>query len=228
MATLIAINGPAGTGKSFGMRTLDPTKTVCIDSDSKGLPMLGWKKDYNATNKNYFKTDDLERVRAILQGVNDKMPTINCIVIDTNTSIFEKYLYDLRKKPGFDRFKNLAEDVYGLMKFANDLRDDLIIMLLNHTQDSKCLDAEGNETICSNIAIGGAKTTKDATITKLLNFSFFTQVTKDEESGEPIFSLATVTNGKNTARSIHGLFPNSIPNDYGYITDTIRKEYMAE
>ena len=41
MATLVQISGMPGTGKTFGVKTLDPKTTYIIGADKKGLSWAG-------------------------------------------------------------------------------------------------------------------------------------------------------------------------------------------
>ena len=74
MANIIGIMGESGAGKTTSMRNLDPKTTYYIDCDKKGLSWRGWKKQYNAENKNYFSTDKQNDVLTIMQGINTDRP----------------------------------------------------------------------------------------------------------------------------------------------------------
>lgn len=87
MANIIGIMGESGSGKTTSMRNLDPSTTYYIDCDKKGLSWRGWKKQYNAENKNYFCTDQQANVLKIMQGINNDRPHIKTIVIDTLNGI---------------------------------------------------------------------------------------------------------------------------------------------
>ena len=81
MAKVICIMGESGSGKTTSMRNLDPESTYYIDSDRKGLSWKGWKKQYNTEKKNYFCSDEPDRVKAKLAGISEKCPKIKTIVI---------------------------------------------------------------------------------------------------------------------------------------------------
>ena len=104
MATLVQITGAPSTGKSRGVKELDPKTTFYIDADKKGLPWAGWKKSYSAEAKNYIKTSDLDTIRAVLASINTKAPHIKTVVIDTiNGILTDKVMLDM-KKASFDEF----------------------------------------------------------------------------------------------------------------------------
>lgn len=88
MSEVVAIVGPSGTGKSTSIETLDPTTTIIIAADSKGLPWRGWKKQYtplsgkNFNVGNYVQTDNADTICKVLVRINNERPEIKTIVID--------------------------------------------------------------------------------------------------------------------------------------------------
>ena len=87
MATTLAIMGESGAGKTTSMRNLDPKTTYYIDADMKGLAWRGWRQQYNAESKNYFRCNDKDKVLAVLKGVVEKRPEVKTLVIDTMNGI---------------------------------------------------------------------------------------------------------------------------------------------
>ena len=91
MANIIGIMGESGSGKTTSMRNLNPEETYYIDCDKKGLSWRGWAKKYCPENKNYIKTDDQNKVLALLHGINEKCPAIKTVVVDTLNGIMVAY-----------------------------------------------------------------------------------------------------------------------------------------
>lgn len=87
MSKIICVMGESGAGKTTSMRNLDPKTTYYIDCDKKGLSWRGWKKQYNSESKNYLVTDDQAKVAAVMKGINDKVPSIKTVVVDTLNGI---------------------------------------------------------------------------------------------------------------------------------------------
>ena len=81
MAKVICIMGESGSGKTTSCRNLDPTTTYYIDADRKGLSWKGWKKQYNAENKNYLCVDDPNLINNYISAVANKFPKIKTIVV---------------------------------------------------------------------------------------------------------------------------------------------------
>ena len=69
MSNLIVILGESGTGKSTSLRNLDPQETFIINVLNKPLPFRGYKKLYNAENKNFLESDNYKEIMPILLGI---------------------------------------------------------------------------------------------------------------------------------------------------------------
>lgn len=136
MSKAIMIIGASGSGKTTSMRNLDPKTTFYIDTDGKGLSWRGWRTQYNKQAKNYFKTDDAEAVYALMQEINEKQKHIKTLVIDTLNGIMVADEMRRMKDNNFDKWKDLAISVYNIVNFSNNMRDDLTVILLGHTQTS--------------------------------------------------------------------------------------------
>lgn len=137
MAKIIAVMGESGSGKTTSMRNLDPASTYYIDSDKKGLSWKGWKKQYNAENKNYLKTDDQNLVLNVLHGINDKRPNIKTIIVDTINGIMVADEMRRSKEKGYDKWQDLAAAIYGIIDYALTMRDDLTVIFVAHTQTER-------------------------------------------------------------------------------------------
>lgn len=137
MAKIIAVMGESGSGKTTSMRDLDPATTYYIDADKKGLSWKGWKKQYNAENKNYLKTDDQNMVLNILHGINDKRPNVKIIIVDTINGIMVADEMRRSKEKGYDKWQDLAVAIYGIIDYALTMRDDLTVVFVAHTQTER-------------------------------------------------------------------------------------------
>lgn len=137
MSKIIAVMGESGSGKTTSMRNLDPTTTYYIDCDKKGLSWKGWKKQYNAENKNYLKTDDQNMVLNVMHGINDKRPNIKTIIVDTINGIMVADEMRRSKEKGYDKWQDLAVAIYGIIDYALTMRDDLTVVFVAHTQTER-------------------------------------------------------------------------------------------
>lgn len=206
MATLVQISGKPASGKTTGARFLPSTSTIIIDADKKGLSWAGWKKDYNKESKNYFPTSDIVDIIKVLNFANGK-PEIKYVLIDTINSIMtDKEVADT-KRPGFDKWKDMAIDIYELYDMIRgNLRDDLIVFTTAHIEPYE-VDGETNWRTKFN----GKYTTK-LNLNAKLNYNLYAFVDRPTE-GQGEYSLITQSNGKNEARSPMGVLDYKIEND---------------
>ena len=158
MAQIIGIMGESGAGKTTSLRNLDPKTTLYVDTDKKGLSWKGWKKDYNAENKNYFADDHANVVKLALQKVNtDKeYKDYKVVVIDTLNGIMVADEMRRMKEKGFDKWQDLAASVYDIIDYALGMRDGVTVIFTAHTQT----DHDDNGYMFTRIKTSGRKLDK--------------------------------------------------------------------
>ena len=178
MAKVICIAGESGSGKTTAMRNLDPKTTLYIDCDKKGLSWKGWKNSFNAENKNYLRTDFASIVLDALRKVNfapsakegekkedfqkrvesfkKNYGHIKVVVIDTINGLMVADEMRRTKKPGYDKWQDLAQSIYDLLDYALIVRDDVTIIFLAHSQT----DRDDNGYMFTRIKTSGKKLDK--------------------------------------------------------------------
>lgn len=209
--------GESGSGKTYSVKTLDPKETYYINCDKKSPTFTGWKALYNADNKNFAKESDAGVIMNLLTGIAEKRPEVKNVVIDTLSSIMsDKEMAD-RKVKGHDKWVDYAGEIYDLFRLIGELRDDLIVFCLAHTEYYQ--SAEG--VWKTRMKTGGAKLTK-LNIEGLSSYTLYTKVDRGEDYS-CTYSLETMNSGNNTGRSPEGCFKPIIPNDFGFISKTIRE-----
>lgn len=139
MAKVIGIMGESGSGKTTSMRKLDPKTTFYIDCDKKGLSWKGWKKQYNPENKNYWSTDLEQTVYNLLDKIDkeESFKHIKTVVIDTLNGIMVGDEVRRMKDKGYDKWVDLAQCVWELLDHLYELRDDLTVIVICHSQTQK-------------------------------------------------------------------------------------------
>lgn len=137
MSRVICIAGESGSGKTTSLRNLDPKTTFIIDADRKGLSWKGWKSQYNKDAKNYIQTSDIDKIRALLQSINEKATHIKTVAIDTLNTIMVDDEVKRMKEKGYDKWIDLAQCVWELVSDAHLLRDDLTVVFMAHTQTER-------------------------------------------------------------------------------------------
>lgn len=204
--------GESGAGKTTSLATLNPDETYYIDCDGKGMPWKGWRGQYNADKKNYIKTDDQKMVLAIMDGIDKKRPGIKNIVIDTINSIM---VADERRRINektYDKWADLAWSVYDICIKANQMRDDLNVIVLAHTQTE--VDENTGERF-TRILTNGKK------LNKIGLEKYFTTVLLSKKSGDK-FVFETHAN-RSTAKTPLGAFEeDEIPNDMQAVLNALK------
>ena len=137
MSRVICVAGESGSGKTTSLRNLDPKTTFIVDADRKGLSWKGWKKQYNAENKNYIQTSDVNKISSLLLNIHSKATHIKTVVIDTLNTIMVDDEVKRMKEKGYDKWIDLAQCVWELVSGAHLLRDDLTVAFLAHTQTER-------------------------------------------------------------------------------------------
>ena len=139
MSKVIGVMGESGSGKTTAMRNLDPAITFYIDADKKGLNWKGWRANYNVEKKNYFCCDDFMKVHKTL-AVIDKNPEykhFKYIVIDTiNGLMVAEEMRILAMQSGDKRsaWSDLAQNGWALINECLELREDLTVIILAHSE----------------------------------------------------------------------------------------------
>jgi hypothetical protein len=121
------------------MRNLPPDKTFYIDCDGKGLNWKGWKKQYNVEAKNYWASDKFSVVLELLGKINeqDNLKHIEYVVIDTiNGMMVAEEMKILAMQSGDKRsaWSDLAQNGWALINMCLELRDNLTIIILCHSE----------------------------------------------------------------------------------------------
>ncbi len=216
IATTIGIMGATGTGKTTSIRTLDPKTTYYINADGKSLSFRGWRKLYNADNRNYKVTSDGKEIKRILEGISKEATHIEVVIIDTVNAIMTDDEMSRMKQKGFDKWQDLAIIIYDLINFCNKkLKEGLIIVLMFH--EESFLDDDGLRT--TRILTNGRKLEKIQLETKLPILLRSIAIGK---GGENKFYFETRKDRSNTKTPM-GLFEHfRIPNDLKFVVNEVK------
>lgn len=229
-ATSICVCGESGTGKSTSLRNLNPEETFIISTTAKPLPFRGWKKNYkqftiNKEDKtlsgNYFISDKWDRIIKIMKIVSSKMPEIKVLVIDDLQYTMSFEFVDRALEKGYDKYNELAQHMLNIMRAPFDLRDDLFVIFLTHSENVGT-EIDPKYTIKTLGKLLKEKVTTEGLFTCM----FFTDVEIEDEKAS--YKFITNNDGKCIAKSPIGMFKElKIDNDMQQIIETI-KEYNGE
>lgn len=141
MSRVIGIMGESGSGKTTSMRSLPADQTFYIDCDKKGLNWKGWRNKYRADGDapNYWVSDSFSVVSGILRKIDhdEKFKHIKYVVIDTlNGLMVAEEMKILAMQSGDKRsaWSDLAQNGWAIVNLALELRDDLTVIILCHSE----------------------------------------------------------------------------------------------
>lgn len=229
MAELIAIVGESGSGKTTSIRNLDPKHTFIVSTTGKRPGIKGANKKYQnftiADGKisgNFYSSSSVEQIGKVLQVIDKKMPEINTVVMDDFQYIMGFEAMDRAKEKSYDKFTDMAQHAYQVLKTAMNMRDDLNIVVSTHSENI-------GDRINPYFKMKTLGKMLDSVITLegLFTYVLFTTVQRNDE-GVPTYKFITNSDGTCTAKSPMGLFDDIyIDNDLNYVVNKI-KEYNEE
>lgn len=226
MANLIALVGQSGSGKSSSIRTLNAEETFIINVASKPLPFKGWRSKYTVWSKdnpngNYVNTSDVPTIGKILGYVNTKRPEIKNVIIEDSQYLMGFEYMDRAQEKGFQKFTDIAQKFYSVLKAGMTMRDDLNVIITCHSENVGTADDPQLK-----IKTLGKMIDNSITVEGLFTYVFFTFIRRgDDDKAEYVFQ--THSDGTTTAKSPFGCFDDDyIPNDLNYVLEKIA-EYDA-
>jgi len=223
MAQSVLIIAESGSGKSTSIRSLNPTETAIINIANKPLPFKGWKSKYKALDKtnpngNLVSVSSGPGVYKAMVHVSEKMPHVKNLIIDDWQYMSSFEYFDKAHEKGYDKFTHIAANLAQVAKLPKDLREDLIVFFLTHSEDST--DGNGNRKVKAKTV--GKMIDNALTLEGLFSIVLFGKIRK-EEDGKLIYGFETQNNGENTCKSPMEMFENSfIPNDLQVVRDAIQ------
>tara|TARA_R110000782_G_scaffold50974_1_gene110108 strand:+ start:537 stop:1220 length:684 start_codon:yes stop_codon:yes gene_type:complete len=224
MAQSVLVIADSGTGKSTAIRNLNPDETFIINIANKPLPFKGWKKDYTLISKDNPKGNLASASSAVgiikaINHVDQKMPHIKTLVVDDWQYMSSFEYFDRANEKGYDKFTQIAANLAQVAKMPKDLRDDLTVIFLTHSEDST--DINGNRKIKAKTI--GKMIDNTLTLEGLFSIVLFGKVNKNDD-GELQYGFETQNSGENTCKSPEGMFEEHfIPNNLQYVKDCMKK-----
>ena len=229
MSEMLAIVGESGSGKSTSIRNLDPKSTFIISTTGKRPGIKGAVKKYPSFIKtndgyvgNFYTTSNVDNIETVLKYINTKRPDIKVVIIDDYQYVMAFEAMDKADQKGYEKFTQMAQHAYQVLKSAMNMRDDLYVVIMTHSENT-------GDRINPYFKIKTLGKMIDSTITLegLFTYVLFTAILRDDD-GNPSYKFMTNSDGTNTGKSPMGLFNELyIDNDLKMVIDRIN-EYNSE
>ena len=139
MSNAVLVLGESGSGKSTSMRTLSPEETFIVNVIGKPLPFRGAKSKYQQLSSdgltgNYYATDDTNTIKRIINLVQTKRPDIRTLILDDFGYTITNSFMRKANQRGYDRFIEIAKDMFDILDIVSNLREDLYCFVMMHTE----------------------------------------------------------------------------------------------
>ena len=222
MAQSVLIISESGAGKSTSIRNLNPEETFIVNVANKPLPFKGWKKLYpiwSKENQNgrMYTRPGANEVMACLKYINEKRPEIKNIIIDDMQYMSAFEYFDKVDEKGYEKFNKIAKDLAMVARAPQNMRDDLIVYMLTHAEES--MDAYGEKRIKAKTV--GKMIENSLTLEGLFSIVLFAKVKKDKD-GQLKYVFETRNDGNNTCKTPPEMFDDKeIPNDLELVRQAI-------
>lgn len=203
MGVAVLILGESGSGKTYSVKNMDPSK-VGVFSVRKGtLPFP------EGRNFKICKKADYDVIYKVLRKVDDKTK-IRTYVIDDSQYLMVNEYFRKANDSGYAKYTSIGKNFSDLLEFiAYQVPDDVIVYFLHHTQQT------------------GDGKIKAKTVGQMLDNYLTLEGCVDvcllcQTDGSTHFFL-TQSDGANTAKSPEGMFDLKIPNDLAAVDARIRE-----
>lgn len=198
MAVLVLVMGDSGTGKSTSLRNFHRGAVEVVNVLGKPLP---FRADFACT-----VTDDYNKIIGLMQRA-----TAPSIVVDDFTYLMTGEFMRTAKVVGYQKFTDMAENVWKLIKAASTLPADKVVYFMSHIARGDMGDEKPKtigKMLDEKVCIEGMFTVALRTMVKDGRYMFVTQ-----------------SNGQTIAKSPMGMFAPVIDNDLAAVDKIIRDYY---
>lgn len=230
MSNVICLAGLSNTGKSTSLKYLEPSETFIVSCTNKQLQIPGFRKKYikvsiedNKLVGNWLVSNDYARIAKILKVVSQSRPDIKTVVIDDLNYLLSNEIMNSAEEKGFEKFTRQAKNYYDIINNAQNLRDDLTVVMISHIIN----DGTDMEPFWK-LYTSGKMLDKTVNLDGLFSYIIYTDKYVDEND-EIQYRFMTRTNGNDTCRSVAGCFADKyIEPNMKLVIDTINKFESGE
>lgn len=138
-SNVIVIAGECNSGKSTSFKYLNPENTVIISCTNKQLQIPGFRKKYHRMTVengklvgNWLVSNNYEQITKMLQAVSKTRPDVTTIIIDDVNYLMSNEIMQNALTKGYEKFTTQAKNYYDMFSTAQNLRDDLTVVIVSH------------------------------------------------------------------------------------------------
>lgn len=225
MANICMILGKSGTGKSTSIKTLDPKETMVINTLKKRLPFKGSATMYSKENNNLREVETYIDAIDKLNKINKNAPHIKNIIIDDMIYIMRKEYFKRAKETGYGKYTELAQHFQQIISTCEDLRDDLNIFFILHSEDIQ----SDKTTVGYKVSTIGQLVDTQYNPVEVVPMVLYSAI-KYDDKGNPQYGFYTHRCIEGTieipAKSPADMFEEDfIPNDLGMVVKAMQEYY---
>lgn len=234
MAVTYCVIGESGSGKStslgkveeLGLIGLIPEETAIINVMDKPLPFKGSRKSYGkmiSDGGNYASVSDGPTIVKILEHLNNR-PDIKNVIIDDGQYIMAEEFMAKAKKKGYDKFNEIAKNMYDVITYGKNMRPDMNFIMLMHSELNEKSGGYKMKTI-------GKMLDDKVTLEGLFTVILYTHVEFDSKEKKATYNFVTnkyadPSGNEIPAKSPIGMFDELlIPNDLGLVIQKADEYY---
>ncbi len=132
---------PSGAGKTTSARNLDPKSTFIINPLSKDLSWRGSAKQYTLFDKeknpngNMIVSTNAQVIMKWMDHIDKNMPHIKTIVLDDFSYVTIMEL-QRRSAESWSKYEVIVQNFLDICAKAKSLRDDIVVFILQHTEET--------------------------------------------------------------------------------------------
>ena len=184
------------------------------------MPFRGAKSKYQPLSSdgltgNYYATDDITTIKRVINLINNKRKDIKTLVIDDFGYTITNSFMRKANQRGYDRFIEIAKDMFDILDIVSNLREDLYCFVMMHTET----DSQGRS--------------KPKTVGKMIDQyiciegKFTNVLTAMVNDG--VYQFSTNYDGHNMSKTPLGLFSDLyIDNDLQYVKEQMTKYFNED
>ena len=221
-----------GRDDSLNIKGLNPSTTFIISVKNKSLPFPGSVKSYKITDYNHLKegnriiVNDGDIIAKVLESLADNNCPFSDIIIDDTNYIMQDYYMANALKSGWDCPKKIGYFMGKVFSAIDLFSEKKNVYILAHSEDITGNDGR----IYSKFKTTGKMIDEYCTPEGLFETVLIGRSRFDSSTKSVIKEFVTNEDEFcSSAKSPRGMFDSLyIPNDLGYIKESVEKYYFGE